>query len=85
LRITPLSGDQPTDKDYELWAIESGAAPKSMGVIAANARNDVRIAPDILIDFGAGTTLAVTLEQKGGSPTGGPQGPIVAAGTATQI
>ena len=56
-----------------------------MGVIAANARNDVRIAPDILIDFGAGTTLAVTLEQKGGSPTGGPQGPIVAAGTATQI
>lgn len=85
LRLTPLSGEQPTDKDYELWAIEEGSAPKSMGVIAANARNEVRIAPDILIDFGEGTTLAVTLEQKGGSPTGGPQGPIVAAGKATQI
>ena len=85
LRITPLSGDQPADRDYELWAIEGEAAPKSMGVIAANARNDVKIAPDILVDFGEGTTLAVTLEQKGGSPTGAPQGDIVALGTATQI
>jgi anti-sigma-K factor RskA len=85
LRITPLSGDQPTDKDYELWAIEDGQAANSMGVIAANARNDVKIAPDILVDFGEGTTLAVTLEAKGGSPTGVAQGPIVALGKATQI
>ena len=85
LRITPLSGDQPTDRDYELWAIEDGQAAKSMGVIAANARNDVTIAPDILVDFGEGTTLAVTLEAKGGSPTGVAQGPIVALGKATQI
>lgn len=85
LRITPLSGDQYTDKDYELWAIEDGGPAKSMGVIAANARNDVRIAPDILVDFGEGTTLAVTLETKGGSPTGVAQGPIVALGKATQI
>jgi anti-sigma-K factor RskA len=85
LRITPLSGEQYTDKDYELWAIEDGGPAKSMGVIAANARNDVKIAPDILVDFGEGTTLAVTLETKGGSPTGVAQGPIVALGKATQI
>jgi anti-sigma-K factor RskA len=85
LRITPLSGDQPSDKDYELWAIQGGQAAKSMGVIAANSRNDVKVAPDILVDFGEGTTLAVTLEAKGGSPTGVAQGPIVAVGTATQI
>lgn len=85
LRVTPLSGDQPSDKDYELWAIEGQGPAKSMGVIAANSRNDVKISRDILIDFGAGTTLAVTLEQKGGSPTGVAQGPIVAVGTATQI
>jgi anti-sigma-K factor RskA len=85
LRITPLSGDQPSDRDYELWAIEGDQPARSMGVIAANARNDVKIAPDILVDFGEGTTLAVTLEQKGGSPTGVAQGPIVAAGKATQI
>jgi anti-sigma-K factor RskA len=85
LRLTPLSGEQFTDKDYELWAIEDGGPAKSMGVIAANARNDVRISQDILVDFGEGTTLAVTLEQKGGSPTGVAQGPIVAVGKATQI
>jgi anti-sigma-K factor RskA len=85
LRVTPLSGEQYTDKDYELWAIEDGGPAKSMGVIAANARNDVRISQDILIDFGEGTTLAVTLETKGGSPTGVAQGPIVALGKATQI
>ena len=36
---------------------------------------------------GAGpfTVLAITLEQKGGSPTGAPQGPIVAKGAATAI
>jgi anti-sigma-K factor RskA len=85
LRLTPLSGEQPSDRDYELWAIEDGEAAKSMGVIAANARNDVPIPADILVDFGEGTTLAVTLEQKGGSPTGVAQGPIVAAGKATQI
>ncbi len=85
LRITPLSGEQYTDKDYELWAIEDGGPAKSMGVIAANARNDVKISQDILIEFGEGTTLAVTLETKGGSPTGVAQGPIVAVGKATQI
>jgi anti-sigma-K factor RskA len=85
LRLTPLSGDQPSDKDYELWAIEGDGPAKSMGVIAANARNDVKIGQDILVDFGEGTTLAVTLEAKGGSPTGQAQGPIVALGKATQI
>ena len=85
LRLTPLSGEQFPDKDYELWAIEDGGPAKSMGVIAANARNDVPISQDILVDFGEGTTLAVTLEQKGGSPTGVAQGPIVAVGKATQI
>ncbi len=49
-----------------------------MGVVPLNARNRRPISPDMLADFGEGTTLAVTLEQKGGSPTGVAQGPIVA-------
>ena len=85
LRVTPLSGEQFTDKDYELWAIEGDGPAKSMGVIAANVRQDVKVSQDILVDFGEGTTLAVTLEQKGGSPTGVAQGPIVAVGKATLI
>lgn len=85
LRLTAVSGTDVPDKDYELWAIEGNDAPKSMGVISASTRNEVEIAPEILVDFGEGTVLAVTLEQKGGSPTGQAQGPIVAVGKATQI
>ena len=85
VRLTTLSGDAVPDKDYELWAIEGSNAPKSMGVIPINQRVDVKVAPDILAGFGPGTTLAITLESKGGSKTGAPQGPVVAAGQATPI
>lgn len=85
VRITPISGDVVPNKDYELWAIEGQEAPKSLGVIPIDSRKDVVIRPDILAGFGSGTTLAITLEQKGGSPTGKAQGPIVAAGKATPI
>lgn len=85
IRITPITGDVVPGKDYELWAIEGQQAPKSLGVIPIDTRKDVTIKPDILAGFGSGTTLAITLEQQGGSPTGQAQGPIVAAGKATQI
>jgi len=85
VRLTALSGDAVPDKDYELWAIEGSNAPKSMGVISISSRNDVKVAPDVLAGFGPGTVLAITLERKGGSPTGAPQGPIVAKGAATQV
>lgn len=85
IRLTALSGDAVPDKDYELWAIEGDKAPMSMGVVAVTARSDMRLTPQVLAGFGPGTVLAITLEQKGGSPTGAPQGPIVAKGLATPV
>ena len=85
VRLTTISGDAVPDKDYELWAIEGANAPKSMGVIPINQRVDVPVKSDILAGFGPGVTLAISLEPKGGSPTGAPTGPVVAAGKATPI
>lgn len=85
IRLTALSGDAVPDKDYELWAIEGDKAPMSMGVVAVTARSDMRLTPQVLAGFGPGTVLAITLEQKGGSPTGAPQGPVVAKGLATPV
>jgi anti-sigma-K factor RskA len=85
VRLTALSGAQVPDKDYELWAIEGSQAPVSMGVVQVDKHQNVRISPQVAAQFGAGTVLAVTLEQKGGSPTGQPQGAVVAMGTATLI
>ncbi|HEY4199216.1 MAG TPA: anti-sigma factor [Devosiaceae bacterium] len=85
VRLTALSGNAVPDRDYELWAIEGSNAPRSMGVVPVDAGKDVKLTPEILASFGAGTVLAVTLEPKGGSPTGNPTGPIVAKGAATAI
>jgi anti-sigma-K factor RskA len=85
IRIAALSGSAVPDKDFELWAIEGKNAPVSMGVIPVAGKKDVAMPTTVKASFGAGTVLAVTLEQKGGSPTGAPQGPVVASGTATAI
>ncbi len=85
IRLTGISGQTVADKDYELWAIEGSNAPKSMGLISVTARNDMKLTPEEMVGFGAGTTLAISLEPKGGSPTGQPTGPVVAAGQATAI
>lgn len=84
VRLTALSGSAVPERDYELWAIQGGNAPVSMGVIPIDQRSDVKM-PSMPAEFGEGTVLAITLEQKGGSPTGAPQGPIVAKGAATAI
>ena len=85
VRIAALSGDAVPNKDFELWAIEGKNAPVSMGVISINAKANVNMPATVKQGFGAGTVLAVSLEPKGGSPTGAPTGPIVAAGAATAI
>jgi anti-sigma-K factor RskA len=83
LRLTALSGEATPDKDFELWAIQGSEAPVSMGVVPIDARAEIVMPQDV--PFDAGTVLAVTLEPPGGSPTGGPTGPVVAMGKATAI
>jgi anti-sigma-K factor RskA len=67
-------------RDAELWIIPADGRPRSLGTIdparAATrpARTDVRR----LIARGA--TFAISLEPRGGSPTGLPTGPIVGTG-----
>ena len=83
--IRPLSGEAVPDKDFELWAIQGGNNPISMGIIPVNERSAVSIAPEVMQGWGEGSVLAITLEQKGGSPDGNPHGPIVAKGAVTKI
>jgi anti-sigma-K factor RskA len=85
VRITSLKGDAVADKDYELWYIKGDAPAVSMGVLPVNERREIPIDAATKPNIGPGTVFAVTLEQKGGSPTGVAQGPIVAVGTATPI
>jgi len=85
VRITSLQGSAVPEKDYELWYIKGDEPAVSMGVIPVNQRFEIPLDAEAKAKLEAGTVLAVTLEQKGGSPTGVAQGPIVAVGAATPI
>jgi anti-sigma-K factor RskA len=64
----------PSDRDLELWSLAAGAkVPAPLGVIPQAGKT---VPPGVA----PGTTLLVSLEPKGGSPTGLPTGPVLYAG-----
>jgi anti-sigma-K factor RskA len=69
----------PTDHDLELWALGAGETrPRSLGVLpASGVRMRALLAP--------GTQLLVSLEPRGGSPTGQPTGPVLYGGRLTAL
>lgn len=64
------------DRVLELWAVKGAGGPRSLGLVSANAATTL-LKPEILKGTSA---LALSLEPKGGSPTGAPTGPIVSVG-----
>ena len=69
----------PQGQVQELWIIAPDAAPVSLGLLG-----DAPLTVDYP-DTPTGWTLAVSLEPAGGSPTGAPTGPVLAAGTITDL
>ena len=69
----------PDGKDLELWALARGeTVPRSLGVLPADGRRLIAsLAPD--------TQLLVSLEPRGGSPTGLPTGPVLYGGALTAV
>lgn len=83
--LSHVSGERGADKDFELWMIEGGNAPVSMGVIPVGASAHLVIDEAARTKLAAGAVLAISLEPTGGSPTGQPTGPVVAAGDLKTI
>lgn len=78
--LNHLSGHRADGKDFELWVIEKGKAPISAGIIAVGSQIHMTMPEDLARKVAAGAVLAISLEPGGGSPTGQPTGPVVAAG-----
>lgn len=72
--------DVPAGRSAEVWAIVGTAAPRSLGVIADATRAELAIPAELRPAMAADTVLAISIEPAGGSPTGAPTGPVVAAG-----
>jgi anti-sigma-K factor RskA len=68
-------------RSYELWAIGGGRQqPQSLGLIDASARIPAELLAKPDSSALDETVLAVSLEPKGGSPTGQPTGPVLFTG-----
>lgn len=84
IRVAHIAGDPRDAHDFELWLIEEGADPISLGLVGPGTAHTP--VPDTLVQaIGAGDRLAVTLEPVGGAPDGSPTGPVIAAGSLTAL
>jgi anti-sigma-K factor RskA len=80
-QLTVVPGTFDTKgRDAELWIIPANGTPYSLGVIDSVHTSRPIVAANRRAFIQAGTSFAISLEPKGGSPTGLPTGPIIGAG-----
>ncbi|WP_269713308.1 anti-sigma factor [Caulobacter sp. NIBR2454] len=82
LIIAPAAVTPDGVHDHELWMLQPDGKPVSMGVISAG---QVLVIPTNRFGLTSSGSLAVSAEPLGGSPTGVPTGPVVAAGQLTPL
>jgi anti-sigma-K factor RskA len=73
--IAPVAGHS-----HELWVIPADGTPRSMGILPGADPMHVRVDAPMAEQLAEGATLALSVEPTGGSPTGLPTGPVIAAG-----
>lgn len=79
LRLVPVQPREiAASNSLQLWAIPSGAKPISLGLVNAKESTQLTAAN---VTLSPGTTIAISLEPQGGSPTGQPTGPVIFSGT----
>ncbi|RON45953.1 anti-sigma factor [Pseudomonas frederiksbergensis] len=72
-------------RSLELWAIPADGKPISLGVIPAGGKGKVELSDAQKALIGKPIALAVSLEPKGGSPTGQPTGPVLYQGALAAL
>lgn len=86
LQVEPLTlAAIDADRSLELWAIPADGKPISLGVIPAGGKGKVELNEAQKVLIGKPIALAVSLEPKGGSPTGQPTGPVLYQGTLAAL
>lgn len=82
LQVEPLAlAAVDPERSLELWAIPANGKPMSLGVIPASGKGKVELSDAQKVLIGKPIALAVSLEPKGGSPTGQPTGPVLYQGS----
>jgi len=79
LIVTPSKVNVPPGRAAELWLILPGSKPAALGLLASDHAVTIELAAGRLGPHIDDATLAISLEPPGGSPTGSPTGPVIAA------
>jgi len=84
--VLAVAGDMPTnpDRSKELWVIPPNGKPHSLGTLPERKEMHMRLADTLATLLAQGATIAISVEPRGGSPTGAPTGPVVASGPLTR-
>ncbi|SER56607.1 anti-sigma factor [Rhizobium sp. NFR03] len=83
IAVTPIAANAGQPRSLELWMVPGGdAAPVPLGVLPQDGRGVIEVPAALRAHLADGMTLAVSVEPPGGSPTGLPTGPVIAAGQA---
>ena len=75
----------PPDRSLELWALPDGRNPHSLGLIQPSGVTRLPLQETAGITLQGTPALAVSLEPAGGSPTGGPTGPVLYSGAVQDL
>jgi anti-sigma-K factor RskA len=85
LVITPARVRAPAGRARQLWLIPEGGQPISLGLVAGEGMQRRIVTAAVASRFANGSTIAVSDEPSGGSPTGQPTGAVLAAGGLSSI
>jgi anti-sigma-K factor RskA len=86
LVIVPAALLTNDPRAYQLWLIPAGETrPHSLGLVQPGKPIRLDVPADLAGRVTPDATLAVSIEPPGGSPTGQPTGPVVAAGKLTSL
>ncbi len=71
---------------WELWMLPGGnQPPRSLGLITTHENQTVEVPASLREALNAAAGMAMSIEPKGGSPTGKPSGPVLYSGQCVKI
>ncbi|HEY7760187.1 MAG TPA: anti-sigma factor [Burkholderiales bacterium] len=87
MRIRVLGhAEMAPDTAWELWMLPGGdRKPLSLGLITTHETQSVLVPRELATAINAAWGLAMSVEPKGGSPTGLPTGPVLYKGQCTKL
>ncbi len=85
LRLSPAAARQAEEKSLEVWLINDGDPPVSLGVLPPSGEGEIVLERAMRSQIATGSRFSVSVEPLGGSTTGSPSGAVIAQGTARAL